>query len=79
MMPRLRRVCDDVESVVRSIESQAADRLWQAIDNWERALSEKSFLKRVEEKKAARDSRLVEVLEGGEVVDVFTPQREDYL
>ena len=63
MMPRLRRVCDDVESVVRSIESQAADRLWQAIDNWERALSEKSLLKRVEEKKAARDSRLVEVVD----------------
>lgn len=63
MMPRLRRVCDDVESEVRSIESQAADRLWQAIDNWERALSEKSLLKRVEEKKAARDSRLVEVVD----------------
>lgn len=96
----------DVEKIVASIESQSTDKLWQAIDNWEVALYERSFLERVADIRAAGDSRVVEivdyrpeflmtfkrlnimwinshwslephdleVLEGGEVVDMFFPR-----
>ena len=60
---RLRRACEDVESVVRSIESRSSDKLWLAINSWEEALSEKSLLKRVIEEKARHDSRNVEIVD----------------
>ncbi len=58
---RLGHACEDVESVVRSIESKSPDKLWLAINSWEEALSEKSLLKRVIEEKARHDSRNVEI------------------
>ncbi|MDE6491076.1 MAG: GNAT family N-acetyltransferase [Muribaculaceae bacterium] len=60
---KLDRVCEDVENVVRAIESQSPDKLWLAIDNWQNALSEKSLLKRVEEAKAQHESRNIEVVD----------------
>ena len=63
MKGRLQRACADVESVVRSIESHSSDKLWQAIDCWERALSEKSLLKRVADQKGSHDRRDIEVVD----------------
>ena len=60
---RLRLVCRDVESVVRSIESQLPDKLWPALDNWAEALSEKSLLKRVADEKARQEDMKVEVVD----------------
>jgi len=60
---RLRLVCRDVESVVRSIESQLPDKLWSALDNWAEALSEKSLLKRVADEKARQEDMKVEVVD----------------
>lgn len=60
---RLRLVCRDVESVVRSIESQLPDKLWAALDNWAEALSEKSLLKRVADEKARQEDIKVEVVD----------------
>ncbi|WP_289744307.1 bifunctional helix-turn-helix transcriptional regulator/GNAT family N-acetyltransferase [Muribaculum intestinale] len=60
---KLHRVCTDVENAVRSIESQASNRLWQALDNWEDALAEKSLLKRVEEERTLHGSRNVEIVD----------------
>ena len=70
---RLRHVCEDVEKVVKGIEDESTSGLWKALDHWENALSEKSLLMRVKEVKGCLEGRDVEV------VDVFTPQREDYL
>ena len=60
---KLHRVCKDVESVVRSIESQSSDRLWIALDSWENALSEKSLLRRVADEKARHDNSVVEIVD----------------
>lgn len=59
----LHRVCEDVENVVSSIESQSNYKLWKALDNWESALSEKSLLRRVVEKKKSSERRNVEVVD----------------
>ena len=60
---RLTQVCKDVGSIVRTIETQSSDKLWLALDNWEKALAEKSLFKRVEEEKALRDNRVVEIVD----------------
>ena len=60
---RLRNVCDDVECVVRKIETRSSDKLWEALDNWEDALSERSLLKRVTDEKASRASQNIEVVD----------------
>lgn len=60
---RLRRVCEDVEKVVSEIETASSDRLWDALGNWEAALAEKPFIKRVEEIKASHSDRVIEVVD----------------
>ena len=60
---RLIQVCKDVERVVRTIEKQSSDKLWLALDNWEKALAEKSLLKRVQDEKALRDKQVVEIVD----------------
>lgn len=60
---RMKRVCADVESVVEEIESQSPHKLWTAIDNWERALAEKSLLKRVMEMKNKKFVSVVEIVD----------------
>ena len=59
---RLIQVCKDVEKSVKSIEEQSSDKLWLALDNWEKALAEKSLLKRVQDLKALSDKRVVEIV-----------------
>ena len=59
---RLIQVCKDVEKSVKSIEEQSSDKLWLALDNWEKALAEKSLLKRVQDEKALSDKRVVEIV-----------------
>lgn len=49
----------DVTAAIDSISKQTTHDLWQAIEEWEFLLSEKSLLKRVEEEKKARESKNV--------------------
>ena len=63
MKDRLTQVCNDVERVVRSIDTRSSDKLWLALDNWEKALAEKSLLKRVQDLKALSDKRVVEIVD----------------
>ncbi|MDE6532567.1 MAG: bifunctional helix-turn-helix transcriptional regulator/GNAT family N-acetyltransferase [Muribaculaceae bacterium] len=60
---RLYSVCDDVVRVVRRIEERSTDKLWQALDNWEDALSTKSFFKRVAEEKGCHNNNGIEVVD----------------
>ena len=60
---KLIQVCKDVESIVQTIEIQSSDKLWLALDNWEKALAEKSLLKRVQDEKALRDKQVVEIVD----------------
>ena len=60
---KLIQVCKDVESIVRTIEIQSSDKLWLALDNWEKALAEKSLLKRVQDEKALRDKQVIKIVD----------------
>ena len=60
---KLIQVCKYVESIVQTIEIQSSDKLWLALDNWEKALAEKSLLKRVQDEKALRDKQVVEIVD----------------
>lgn len=52
----------DVTAAIDRISEQTKHDLWQAIEEWEFLLSEKSLLKRVEEEKKGRESRYVEIV-----------------
>lgn len=47
----------DVDAAIDNITKEAQNDLWKAIQEWEILLSQKSFLKRVEEEKNKRESK----------------------
>lgn len=60
----LKKACDDVERVVSAIEADSEHKLWQALDNWESRLIEKSLMSRVADvRKRVSGSCDVEVVE----------------
>lgn len=61
--PILRHVCRDVEAVAKSIEADATHHLWEAINNWESKLNEKSLLARVAEEKQHSSEQNVEIVD----------------
>lgn len=63
LKPRLTKVSKDVMAVVTAIDANSTDKLWHAIDYWEKCITEKSLLTRVAEEKNRRDSRTVEIVE----------------
>ena len=63
LKPKLKIVCDSVDAVVRSIETEAVHKLWEAMDHWEKSLSEKSMLARVAEEKQIRDNRSIDIVD----------------
>jgi len=60
----------DVNAAVEELSAQATNDLWQAIEEWEFLLEQKSLLKRVMEKKKERNSELVEIID-------YKPQYQD--
>lgn len=52
----------DVVAAIESISQQTKHDLWEAIEEWEYLLSEKSLLKRVEEEKKKRESKDIRVV-----------------
>lgn len=53
----------DVDQAVESIMNEATNNLWEAIEEWEFLLEQKSLFKRVEEQKKQRESKEVEIVE----------------
>ena len=53
----------DVDKAVESIMNEATHNLWEAIEEWEYLLEQKSLLKRVLEHKKLRESKDVEIVE----------------
>lgn len=60
----------DVNAAVEELSAQATNDLWQAIEEWEFLLEQKSLLKRVMEKKKERNSELVKIID-------YKPQYQD--
>lgn len=55
--------CIDVDLAIESIISEARHNLWEAIEEWEFLLDEKSLLKRVQEQRKLRESKDVQIVE----------------
>lgn len=53
--------CDDMAVAVESLSSATRNDLWQAIEEWECLLSEKSLLDRVKEVKKQRESKHIKI------------------
>ncbi|WP_432711596.1 bifunctional helix-turn-helix transcriptional regulator/GNAT family N-acetyltransferase, partial [Pedobacter sp.] len=54
--------CTDVDAAIEGMVSEARLNLWEAIEEWEVLLHEKSLLKRVQEQKKLRESKEVKVV-----------------
>lgn len=60
---RLRIQCSDVDAVIDSIISEARSNLWEALEEWEYLLDQKSLLNRVQEQRKQREGREIEIVE----------------
>ncbi|PWG78539.1 bifunctional helix-turn-helix transcriptional regulator/GNAT family N-acetyltransferase [Pararcticibacter amylolyticus] len=60
---RLRIQCLDVDAVIDSIISEARSNLWEALEEWEYLLDQKSLLNRVQEQRKQREGREIEIVE----------------
>lgn len=59
---RIRVQCADVDAAIGSIISEARHNLWEAIEEWEFLLEQKSLLRRVQEQKKLRESKDVRIV-----------------
>ncbi|WP_316818050.1 helix-turn-helix domain-containing GNAT family N-acetyltransferase [Pedobacter nyackensis] len=59
---RIEVQCTDVDAAIESIISEARHNLWEAIEEWEFLLEQKSLLKRVQEQKKLRESKDVQIV-----------------
>lgn len=54
--------CVDVTAAIERITRQTRNDLWEAIEEWENLLSEKSLLQRVKEEKKARNAKDIKIV-----------------
>lgn len=59
---RIKVQCADVDAAIESIISEARHNLWEAIEEWEFLLEQKSLLRRVQEQKKLRESKDVQIV-----------------
>ncbi|TKC62025.1 GNAT family N-acetyltransferase [Pedobacter hiemivivus] len=59
---RIKVQCADVDAAIESITSEARHNLWEAIEEWEYLLDQKSLLRRVQEQKKLRESKDVQIV-----------------
>lgn len=59
---QIRTLCVDVDAGIQSIMDEATHDLWQALQEWETLLDEKSLLQRVKEQKKRRESQDVRIV-----------------
>nr|WP_068891773.1 bifunctional helix-turn-helix transcriptional regulator/GNAT family N-acetyltransferase [Pedobacter panaciterrae] len=72
--------CTDVDAAIEGIISEARHNLWEAIEEWEFLLDEKSLLRRVQEQKKLRESKDVRIVEyGDQYQEVFRALNEEWI
>lgn len=54
--------CADVDAAIDSVISEARHNLWEALEEWEFLLDQKSLLRRVQEQKKLRESKEVKIV-----------------
>jgi DNA-binding MarR family transcriptional regulator/N-acetylglutamate synthase-like GNAT family acetyltransferase len=60
---KIRIQCKDVDAAIEGIIAEATHNLWDAIEEWEFLLVQKSLFKRVQEEKKLRESKDVQIVE----------------
>lgn len=55
--------CGDIDVAIEQIISEATHNLWEALEEWEFLLDQKSMYKRVQEQKKIRESKNVQIVE----------------
>jgi len=70
----------DVDQAVESIINEATHNLWEAIEEWDFLLTQKSLLKRVLDQKKQRESKEVEIIEyGAKYQSAFKSLNEEWI
>lgn len=60
---KIRVQCADVDAAIEGIIAEATHNLWEALEEWEFLLEQKSLLRRVQEQKKQRESKQVQIVE----------------
>ncbi|MGV8093566.1 MAG: GNAT family N-acetyltransferase [Mangrovibacterium sp.] len=60
---KIRIQCTDVDTAIEGIIAEATHNLWEAIEEWEFLLEQKSLYRRVQEQKKLRESKDVQIVE----------------
>jgi len=60
---KIRIQCADVDAAIEGIITEATHNLWEAIEEWEFLLEQKSLFRRVQEQKKLRESKDVRIVE----------------
>lgn len=63
LIPRMLDQCTDVNRAVEELMQEAVHDLWEAIEEWEFLLEQKSLFRRVLEQKKQRESNLVRIVD----------------
>lgn len=63
LIPAVRVMCHDVRLAVEEVDAETSQHLWQAIDEWEAKLTEKSLFDRVMAIKVARENDEVQIVD----------------
>lgn len=56
-------LCTDVDKAIESVIAEATHNLWEAIEEWEFLLDQKSLFRRVQEQKKQREGKNVQIVE----------------
>src|SRR5690606_2560216 len=60
--PIIKGICADVDVAIDGIIAEATHNLWEALEEWEFLLEQKSIFKRVQEQKKLRESKDVQIV-----------------
>ncbi|MGI6222636.1 MAG: bifunctional helix-turn-helix transcriptional regulator/GNAT family N-acetyltransferase [Prevotella sp.] len=63
LIPKINMMCHDVRMAIEQINAQATQNLWQAINEWEKLLDEKSLFDRVIANKVKRESDDLQIVD----------------
>lgn len=73
-------LCSDVDKAIETVIAEATHNLWQAMEEWEFLLDQKSLFRRVQEQKKKRESKDVQIVEYiTEYQSAFKELNEDWI
>lgn len=76
----IRVQCSDVDAAIESVIAEATHNLWEALEEWEFLLEQKSLFRRVQEQKKLRESNLVQIVEyDDQYQSVFKSLNEEWI